>query len=137
MVRYMTFVSGRGNRSPILVPMDDRTASLGRNWFLVALGFLAIAATIGALLRLIYVVDMPWLVFKPWLHAHSHVAMLGWLFPAMLIALLGQDQHQRPRGFALWMGVSQLFVLGMLVAFPIQGYGPVSIAFSVGQMIVG
>lgn len=108
-----------------------------RPWFFRALAFLAVAASIGALLRLIYVVDMPWFIFRPWLHAHSHVAMLGWLFPALLIALLGQEERRSPKGFGVWMALSQLLVLGMLLSFPVQGYGEVSIACSLGQMIVG
>ncbi|MBK7086372.1 MAG: hypothetical protein IPH53_17635 [Flavobacteriales bacterium] len=108
-----------------------------RRWFFRALGFFFAAGCIGALLRLIYVVEMPWLTFKPWLHAHSHVAMLGWLFPALLIALIGQDDRRPPRGFAVWMVISQALVLGMLFSFPVQGYGETSIACSTGQMLVG
>lgn len=113
------------------------TIQVMRRWFLLSLMFLTLAATIGALLRLIYVVELPWLVFKPWLHAHSHVAMLGWLFPALLIALLRQDYRPAPRGFHTWMTASQAFVAGMLVSFPVQGYGSVSIACSLAQMVVG
>lgn len=116
------------------VPPGIRTM---RRWFFLSLLFFAVAATIGALLRLIHVVELPWLVFKPWLHAHSHVAMLGWLFPALLIALLQQDDRPAPRGFHTWMTVSQAFVAGMLVSFPIQGYGSMSIACSLAQMLVG
>ncbi len=108
-----------------------------RRWFLLALLFFVVAAVIGALLRLIHVVEMPWLVFKPWLHAHSHVAMLGWLFPALLIALLQQDQRSAPRGFHTWMTASQACAAGMLVSFPVQGYGSISIACSLLQMLVG
>lgn len=124
---------------PIDLTASERSTSepFGRSWFLLALLFLAIAGCIGALLRLIYVVDMPWLTFKPWLHAHSHGAMLGWLFPALLIALIGQDDRRPPRGFTVWMAISQVLVLGMLFSFPVQGYGDVSIACSTGQMIVG
>ena len=108
----------------------------GRSWYRLALLFFASAASIGALLRLIYVVDMPWLDFKPWLHAHSHVAMLGWVFPALLIALFGQDDRRFPRSFGVWMTISQALVVGMLFSFPVQGYGEISIACSVMHMIV-
>ena len=108
----------------------------GRSWFLLALMFFACAASIGAMLRLIYVVDIPWLIFKNWLHGHSHVAMLGWVFPALLIVLFGQDDRRFPRGFAVWMTLSQALVAGMLTSFPVQGYGEISIACSVMQMIV-
>ncbi len=108
-----------------------------RRWFLLALLCFAIAASIGALLRLIYVVEMPWLLFKPWLHAHSHVAMLGWLFPALLIALAGQDERASRPVLWKWMAASQLCVLGMLVSFPVQGYGAVSITLAALQMLIG
>lgn len=107
-----------------------------RRWFLYALGYLAVAGTIGALLRLIYVVEMPWLLFKPWLHAHSHVAMLGWVFPGLILALIAQDDRRPPRGFTIWMALSMALVAGMLLSFPVQGYGEVSIACSLGQTIV-
>ena len=107
-----------------------------RRHFLIALGSLACAASIGALLRLIYVMDLPWLVFKPWLHAHSHVAMLGWVFPALLLTLLGQDDRKPPRGFLGWLSASQMMVLGMLVSFPLQGYDTFSITFSILQMLI-
>lgn len=114
----------------------DRDRSL-RHWFFHALLFFALAATIGALLRLIYVVELPWLVFRPWLHAHSHTAMLGWVFPALLIALLGLEDRKFPRGFGLGLVLNTLLVVGMLVSFPLQGYGEFSIACSLGQMLVG
>ena len=136
----MTFVSGTEKpmeASGSAGPVETRPASHGRGWYMLALLYIAVAATIGALLRLIYVVEMPWLVFKPWLHAHSHVAMLGWVFPALIIAIMGQDDRPLPRGFSLWMGLSQALVAGMLFSFPVEGYGETSIACSLGQMIVG
>ena len=105
--------------------------------FFSALLFFAIAATIGFFLRLIFVVDMPWLLFKPWMHAHSHVAMLGWVFPALLVTILGQDDRKAPRSFLWWILISQATVLGMLIAFPLQGYGAASIAFSGLQILAG
>lgn len=108
-----------------------------RKWFRTALLAFAIAATIGALLRLIYVVELPWMVFRPWLHAHSHVAMLGWLFPGLLIALLGQYGNSAPRRFWSLMLLSQLLVALMLFGFPLQGYGLFRITASALQVLVG
>lgn len=109
-----------------------------RKLFTWALFFLAIAATIGALLRLIYVVELPWLHFRAWLHAHSHVAMLGWLFTGIFIALLDQDRRSLPTRTESWLFVAALVAVGgMLIAFPIQGYGTWSIAFSVLHMLLG
>lgn len=109
-----------------------------RKLFLYALCCLVVAATIGALLRLIYVVELPGMLFRPWLHAHSHVAMLGWLFTGLFIALLDQDRrsvpsHAERRFFVLAL----VAVAGMLVAFPLQSYGAWSIGFSVAHVLIG
>ncbi|MCB9183687.1 MAG: hypothetical protein H6591_07190 [Flavobacteriales bacterium] len=109
-------------------------ASRGFRWALLAF---AVAGTIGAALRLIYIVEIPGMLFRPWLHAHSHVAMLGWLFPGLLIGLCGQEQEGMPRRFWRLMALSQLLVLVMLIGFPLQGYGAVSITSSVLQVLVG
>lgn len=133
----MTFVSETHEMMDRPFPHGDEQGRAPRRWFLIALLCFAIAASIGALLRLIYVVEMPWLLFKPWLHAHSHVAMLGWLFPGLLIALCGQDERALRPGFWKWMTASQICVLAMLVSFPMQGYGAVSISFSALQVLIG
>lgn len=108
-----------------------------RRWFAIALLNLAIAATIGCVLRSIYIVEIPHVNFKPLLHAHSHVAMLGWIFIALLVFLL-EDADRDParqhhRTFLFW---AQVAVVGMLLSFPVQGYGVVSIAFTTLHMLV-
>ena len=133
----MTFVSEPDEIMPFQMKRFAAKVETAHRMFVVALMCFAIAASIGALLRLIYVVEMPWLLFKPWLHAHSHVAMLGWLFPALLIALCGQDERAARPGFWKWIAASQVCVLGMLVSFPLQGYGAVSISFSALQVLIG
>ncbi len=108
-----------------------------RRWFAIALLNLAIAATIGCVLRSIYIVEIPHVNFKPLLHAHSHVAMLGWIFIALLVFLLEDADRdparQRHRTFLFW---AQVAVVGMLLSFPVQGYGAVSIAFTTLHMLV-
>src|SRR6187549_3066580 len=97
-----------------------------RSLFICALSFLLIAAVIGSLLRLIYVMELPWLRFERWEHAHSHVAMLGWVFIGLFVALLDQDE-EAPRSRLLpWLFTLALAAAaGMLIAFPQQNYGPV------------
>lgn len=103
----------------------------------MALLNLAIAAAIGCVLRAFYVVDIPYLRFKSLLHAHSHVAMLGWVFIALLVFLLEDTQDDRSRRIhrRLFLGV-QIAVVGMLVAFPVQSYGPVSITFTAMHLLL-
>jgi len=102
-----------------------------RPWFRIALLNLTIAAVIGCVLRSIYLVEIPYVRFKPLLHAHSHVAMLGWVFMALMVFLLEDVDRQKPRGrHRILLLLVQLAVIGMLVSFPVQSYGPVSITFT-------
>ncbi|HPF91775.1 MAG TPA: hypothetical protein PLL57_14030, partial [Flavobacteriales bacterium] len=108
-----------------------------RAFFTWALGCLVVAAVIGALLRLIFVVDLPWMVFKPWLHAHSHVAMLGWVFTGLFVALLDQGGADLRPGIARTFTFALITVGGMMLFFPCQGYAPIPIAFSTIHMFLG
>jgi len=108
-----------------------------RAWFMVALADLLAAAIIGVLLRGMFIGEIPFVRFRPWLHAHSHAAMLGWLFIGVVVALL----HDGGRGnltkgmHRLFMGL-QLAVVVMLFSFPVQGYGAVSITASTLHMVL-
>lgn len=109
-----------------------------RKWLLVALGNLLVATGIGALLRFAFVAEVSWLHFKSFLHAHSHIAMLGWIYLALAVLLVpaftGALEAKRER-YDLLYWATQVAVLGMLFSFPWQGYGPVSISFSVVHII--
>jgi hypothetical protein len=102
-----------------------------RNWFLIALADLFAAAVIGLLLRIMFLVELPFVRFRPWLHGHSHAALLGWLFIGVVVALLHDGGRGKvgPRLRPLLIGLQAMVVL-MLVSFPLQGYGAVSIAAS-------
>lgn len=102
-------------------------------YFVVPFFNFFIAALLGLLLRGAYVFPDFSFNFLFLLHAHSHVAMLGWVY--LMIYLLYvrfyappnlQDQLFYKRLF--W--VTQLSVLGMLLSFPFQGYAAISIGFS-------
>jgi hypothetical protein len=98
--------------------------------------FLA-AAILGLVLRLIYLVEIPFVQFRPFLHAHSHVALLGWLFIAVVVAIWDDGGGGRLDVLfrQLLFGL-QLAVVMMLFAFPLQGYGPISIAASMVHMLL-
>ncbi len=109
-----------------------------RKWLLVALGNLLVATCIGALLRFAFVAEVSWLHFKSFLHAHSHVAMLGWIYLALAVLLVPtftSDSEAKRERYDLLFWATQVAVLGMLFSFPWQGYGPVSISFSVVHII--
>lgn len=62
------------------------------------------------------------------LHAHSHVMFLGWVFNVLIIAFT--TEFTEVNGFKILFWFLQFCVLGMLISFPLQGYGAFSIAFS-------
>lgn len=100
---------------------------------LSALLSLAVIALLGLLLRYTFVSAVPGLNYKYLLHAHSHVALLGWLYPVLFIALVhaylpAPVRSAKSYSWLFWL--SQVSVLGMLLSFPVQGYGAVSITFS-------
>jgi hypothetical protein len=97
----------------------------------IPLLFLFLAAAIGLFLRWQFVSPTPGIRYTYFLHAHSHVMFLGWVTNALFLAFVeyhlpGLKRHWYRRLF--W--ALQVLVLGMLISFPIQGYGLYSIIFS-------
>ncbi|PSR13811.1 MAG: hypothetical protein DA408_17015 [Bacteroidetes bacterium] len=107
-------------------------------WFRIALINLVLATSLGALLRFAFVEELTWIKFLNVLHGHSHVAMLGWIYLALftLLTTFFQPDTTRLRAYNRLFGLTQISVLGMFVSFPLQGYGPVSIAFSTAHLLL-
>ena len=109
-----------------------------RRWFNIALLNFGIAALIGCVLRAIYIWEIPFIRFKPLLNAHSHVAMLGWAFIAMVVFLLQDEtEHGPSRRSNILLAAAQIAVVGMLLGFPVQSYGAFTITVSVLHMLAG
>ncbi len=94
---------------------------------------LLLIATVGAILRLAFVTELPWLEYTNFLHAHSHLAILGWGFLGLFLLLqntfLPEDKRQKKSYKRIFYGA--LFSLwGMFIAFLLQNYGLFSIGFS-------
>lgn len=104
-----------------------------KSWIRITLVNFAVAAIMGLLLRLAFIVEVDWIDFKHLRHGHSHVALLGWLYLAFysLIWLLFIPAGQRnKRKYSLLFWFTQFTVIGMMISFPVQGYGIFSIIFS-------
>ncbi|WP_417444308.1 hypothetical protein [Joostella sp.] len=90
-----------------------------------------IAATMGLLLRLLYVLPIDSMNFRFLTHAHSHTAMLGWVYLSIQLFIVKwyiKDNTHKKYKRLFW--ITQLSIIGMLVSFPFQGYAMVSISFS-------
>ncbi|MCC5835037.1 MAG: hypothetical protein JJU20_09915 [Opitutales bacterium] len=104
--------------------------------FQIAWGFFVVTALLGFVLRLQLVHPLPVIQYGHVLHAHSHIAFLGWVFNAFFA--LSLKRFVRPehfRFFIRWFIVLQVANLGMLIAYPMQGYGSISILFTTLHMV--
>lgn len=104
---------------------------IARKHILIALFYFFMIACLGVSLRLFAVADVP-ANYKFLVHTHSHIALLGWVYTAMISVLtyiFCRDQletllYRRIFWFA------QICIVGMLFTFPFTGYALFSIIFS-------
>ena len=91
-----------------------------------------LVAAIGTWLRYMFVSPVQFPIFENLLHAHSHFAILGWLYNALYIAIVylfvKEPAKQKKYNILFW--ITQVSIAGMLVSFTLQGYAAYSIAFS-------
>jgi hypothetical protein len=72
------------------------------------------------------------------LYGHTHVALTGWVQAALYLALqriLPQELAKNKRYSWIWT-LNLIATLGMLIAFPLQGYKAISIIFSSSAIIL-
>ncbi len=72
------------------------------------------------------------------IHAHSHVAFLGWVFIALMALIYDawfSGCRKVMRWFLIYLGIIQVAVFGMLLTFPFTGYALWSIIFSSIHMV--
>jgi hypothetical protein len=97
----------------------------------VPLLFLFVGSLLGIFLRWQFISPTPGINYTFFLHGHSHVMFLGWIFNALFIGFVSQHITEKEHNFFRKLFyVLQVLVVGMLISFPLQGYGLFSIAFS-------
>src|SRR5512147_755775 len=103
-------------------------SDFAKRGFSFSLVGLALTALMGLLLRLQAVAPLPWVNYANWLHAHSHLAFLGWVYNALYIgviaALIPAEKEKKYRSLFY---ITQICIGGLLIVFPLQGYGFFSI----------
>ncbi|KAB7728789.1 hypothetical protein F5984_18390 [Rudanella paleaurantiibacter] len=111
-------------------PLQGSRTQEQRDWQ-TALLWWVVAGGLGVLLRYLLLRPSATLVYPYWLHAHSHVVLLGWAFNALFLTLIAQFvSSARQKAYRpIWIGF-QVAIVGMLGLFPVQGYGAGSIIFS-------
>lgn len=104
-----------------------------KKWILICFGNFLIAALMGLLLRLQFVAPVGNVNYQFLLHGHSHIAMLGWVYLA-LFALIYHffipKNKETEQKFNRLFWITEVAVIGMMIAFPLQGYAVFSIIFS-------
>ncbi|WP_445737975.1 hypothetical protein [Mariniflexile sp.] len=63
-------------------------------------------------------------------HAHSHVAMLGWVYLMLFTLIVHYFVEEKKPVFNKLFWITEVAVVGMMLSFPFQGYAAVSITFS-------
>ena len=111
-----------------------------RRWLQAAFINLMLVAFLGIVLRIKIAFSLPFIDQKYLLHGHSHFAFAGWISQALMALLVawlgtaaGKDYFKKYR----WLLYANLLTAyGMLISFPLQGYGAYSISFSTLSIIV-
>ncbi|MGB1318838.1 MAG: hypothetical protein ACPG5W_11550, partial [Flavobacteriales bacterium] len=105
--------------------IETNSKFLQRKWIIVAFANFAIAALMGLLLRSSALIDLSWLNFRYMTHAHSHAAMMGWLYTvifALFMHFFLSDEEQKKKKYQRVFVALQIAVIGMMCSFPFQGY---------------
>lgn len=99
--------------------------------------FLFVGSVLGAFLRWHLVSPVSHINYMYFLHAHSHIMFLGWISNALFIGFtLNHILESRQRSFRNLFMVLQALIAGMMISFPLQGYGVYSIVFSTLHTLV-
>lgn len=97
----------------------------------IALSYFLLITLLGVLLRCFSVIEIDF-NYRHIVHAHSHIALLGWVYTALMILIyklyLKKENIERKYLRIFWS--TQFTIIGMLVTFPFTGYALFSIVFS-------
>lgn len=100
-----------------------------KKFVLVCLLNFLIAALLGLALRYFFVEPIN-IDYRFLTHAHSHIAMLGWVYLMLFVLIVHYFVPEKKPIFNKLFWITEFAVLGMLFSFPFQGYAAVSITFS-------
>jgi len=88
-----------------------------------------IAALIGLALRYNFINSINF-NYRFLTHAHSHIAMLGWVYLMLFTLLVHYFIPDKKPVYNGLFWITEFAVVGMMLSFPFQGYAAVSISFS-------
>lgn len=104
------------------------------NWLKFSFLNLLLVSLIGVVLRYKIAFSLPFIDQKHLLHGHSHFAFAGWITHTLMLLLVQYlSRHQGDmvfRKYRFLLIANLVTAYGMLISFPLQGYGLWSISFS-------
>lgn len=98
-----------------------------------------IVAFLGVTMRYKIAFSLPFIDQKHILHAHSHFAFTGWLTQVLMACMVYYLSFQNPDAFRRYRCILTCNLIssyGMLLSFPFEGYGVISIIFSTLSIFV-
>lgn len=110
-----------------------------RYWLRLSIFNFLLVALLGVTLRYKIVYSLPFLDQKHLLHAHSHFAFAGWISQLLMAFMVFYLSTYKAEAFKRYRAVlyANLFsAYGMLLSFPFEGYGGISITFSTFSILV-
>ena len=111
-----------------------------RRYSNIAIFNLLLISLLGLVLRYKIAFALPFIDQSHLLHGHSHFAFTGWITHALMVLLVAFITPQKGEEVLTkyrWIINANLFTAyGMLVSFPLQGYGLFSISFSTLSVVV-
>ena len=110
-----------------------------KNWIICCFFNFLIACIFGLLMRYVYLFPLNFINYSFLLHAHSHVAMLGWVYMMVYVLIvhffIPKEKREKPIYSRLFW-CTEIAVIGMMVTFPVQGYALFSIIFSTMHILL-
>lgn len=109
-------------------------------WLRISILNLLIVSVIGVILRYKILYSLPFFDQKHLLHGHSHFAFAGWITQALMALLVTYLCRQNAtivfKKYERLLIINLITAYGMLISFPIEGYGFFSILFSTLSIFV-
>src|SRR5690554_1346962 len=87
----------------------------------IALFYFLLVSLMGILMRFYFVAPLP-INYKFLLHAHSHTALLGWIYLGLitLIYKVFLEKAEKPKLYRRIFIFTNITIVGMLLTFPFQ-----------------
>ncbi len=111
-----------------------------KKWLRLSVFNLFIVALLGAVLRYKIAFSLSFIDQRNLLHGHSHFAFSGWVSQALMALIISRLSAYAPginlKRYNRIMWANMICAYGMLISFPVAGYGLLSILCSTAALFV-